>query len=45
MDTPAKRSENSDKLTRFLFYFFIGQVILGMIGVVGYMLYSYFFGW
>ena len=40
MDT----SEKSNKMTRFLFYFFIGQVILGMIAVVGYMLYSYFFG-
>jgi hypothetical protein len=44
MDTTEKSPENSNKLTRILFYFFIGQVILGMIGVVGYMLYSYFFG-
>jgi hypothetical protein len=44
MDTAEKGDQKSNKLTRFLFYFFIGQVILGMIGVVGYMLYSYFFG-
>jgi len=44
MDTLEKDPSKSDKVTRFLFYFFIVQVILGMIGVVGYMLYSYFFG-
>jgi len=40
MDTPQK----SDKTTTFLFYFFMGQVILGMIAVVGYMIYSFIFG-
>jgi hypothetical protein len=40
MDTPEK----SDKVTSFLFYFFIGQVILGMIAAVGYMIYTYIFG-
>jgi hypothetical protein len=40
MDTPQK----SDKSTRFLFYFFIAQVILGMIAVVGYMIYSFIVG-
>ena len=40
MNTPQK----SDKTTTFLFYFFIGQVILGMIAVVGYMIYSFIFG-
>lgn len=40
MDTPQK----SDKTTTFLFYLFIGQVILGMIAVVGYMIYSFIFG-
>ena len=44
METTIKDSEKSDKITRYLFFFFIGQVILGMIAVVGYMLYSYFFG-
>ncbi|MGB5288734.1 MAG: hypothetical protein WBN42_09610 [Ignavibacteriaceae bacterium] len=39
MDTPQK----SDKTTTFLFYFFMGQVILGMIAVVGYMIYSFIF--
>jgi len=40
MDT----SQKSDKTTTFLFYFFIGQVVLGMIAVVGYMIYSFIFG-
>jgi len=40
MDT----SQKSDKTTTFLFYFFISQVVLGMIAVVGYMIYSFIFG-
>ena len=36
-------TEKKEKATRILFYFFIVQVILGMIAVVGYMVYSYFF--
>jgi len=38
MNTPEK----SDKTTIFLFYFFIAQVALGMLFVVGYMIYSIF---
>ena len=37
-------AQKSDKTTTFLFYFFIGQVILGMLAVVGYMIYSFIFG-
>jgi hypothetical protein len=44
METPEKSPEKSNKLTRILFYFFIGEVLLGMVAVIGYMLYSYFFG-
>lgn len=36
--------QESDKTTTILFYFFIGQVVLGMIAVVGYMIYSFIFG-
>jgi len=38
MNTPEK----SDKTTLILFYFFIAQVVFGMLAVVGYMLYSIF---
>lgn len=34
--------EKNDKTTSFLFYFFIGQVIFGMVAVLGYLIYSYF---
>ena len=37
-------TEKNDKVTSFLFYIFIGQVILGMVGVLGYLLYSFIFG-
>lgn len=37
MDTPEK----SDKTTTFLFYFFMVQVALGMLVVVGYIIYIY----
>jgi len=37
-------TEKSDKVTSFLFYLFIGQVVLGMAAVLGYILYSFFFG-
>lgn len=40
METPEK----SDKTTSFLFYFFIGQVILGMAVILGYLIYSYIVG-
>ncbi len=40
MDTPEK----SDKTTTFLFYFFMGQVVLGMLGIFGYLIYSYIVG-
>jgi hypothetical protein len=40
MGTPEK----SDKTTTFSFYFFIVQVVLGMLAIVGYMIYSYIFG-
>jgi len=36
--------EKSDKTTSFLFYFFIGQVILGMLVILGYIAYSFIFG-
>ena len=40
MDTPEK----SDKTTSFLFYFFIGQVLLGMLGILGYLIYTFIIG-
>jgi hypothetical protein len=36
--------EKSDKTTSFLFYFFIGQVVLGMAIILGYLIYSYIVG-
>jgi len=37
MDSPEK----SDKTTSFLFYFFIAQVVLGMLAILGYLIYLY----
>ena len=37
METPEK----SDKTTSFLFYFFIGEVVLGMLAILGYLIYSF----
>jgi len=34
--------EQSDKTTSFLFYVFIIQIALGILAVVGYMIYSIF---
>lgn len=39
-----EKSEISDKVTSILFYIFIGQVVLGMAAVLGYILYSFIFG-
>jgi hypothetical protein len=36
--------QKQDKVTKFLFYFFIAQVVLGMLGIFGYLIYSYIFG-
>jgi len=40
MDSVKKQ----DKLTKFLFYFFIAQVVLGMLAILGYLVYSFIFG-
>jgi len=40
METPEK----TDKTTSFLFYFFIGEVVLGMLAILGYLIYSYIVG-
>jgi len=34
--------EKTDRTTSFLFYFFIGQVVLGMLAILGYLVYSFF---
>ena len=36
-------TQKGDKLTSILFYFFIGQVVLGMLAILGYLLYSFIF--
>jgi len=40
MDT----SEKSDKTTSFLFYFFIAQVVIGMLAILGYIIFSFIAG-
>jgi hypothetical protein len=40
MGTPEK----TDKTTSFLFYFFIAQVVIGMLAILGYIIYSFITG-
>lgn len=40
MESPEK----VDKTTSFLFYFFIAQVVIGMLAILGYIVYSFISG-
>jgi len=39
-----QNSENSGEKPSILFYFFIGQVVLGLLVVLAYLIYSYITG-